>query len=128
MCEELREWARRETVVENRTVATVNAVWAQALGSNPNRWCILLPPSPNSYANFFFGDTQPTVFTFGITGGGTLWRISEDDVGSLITYPLWVRYNTTSGNLMFTTLSYNPERKKIYDSHFQRFLVRSGTL
>jgi hypothetical protein len=95
----------------NRYDTTNDTNWQQAFGHNPLRWSLIQGSisSSNFATALAFSDSPPTEANISMpttTGHATLTR---EEIGDMITLPVWIRKSTAATDMSLTSISVQPE-------------------
>lgn len=127
MIDAITRWARAQARVVTYGLTGANA-WVQLVPADPDRFSLWV--TTDSTANVAVAFLQGSVFlpivTLATTYNFAGW--SEDDIGELITYPVWVIAPTGSPSVRGTSVSYLPDRRQTINAILQRELSNPGSL
>lgn len=98
---------------------------SQYLPRDPMRWLVTIPVHSTLYTFVSFSDSSAALVQFLVGPGAYMASFSVDEIGELVTYPVWAWGSAAGGALdTVTGLSYLPERKLLYDAWVHRQLEK----
>jgi hypothetical protein len=115
MCMVLEDWVREESIWAMNP-ALLGASYTRVLGRDPLRYAIIWPPCNNGFIYAAFGEHTPIGVGFGWPVGGVVDPFTRRDIGDIICEPIWMLQTAGAPNVVIWTISYNVERKRIYDA------------
>jgi hypothetical protein len=125
----IERWLEEEPTITDLVVTPTNYNWTQVLNRDPMRFVVLFAWGNGGLLYFHWGDTAPPGTPYGSTwtGGNGNYALHRSRWGEIITRPLWIGANGTGPVNYITTLSYNAQRKSLYDRYCYEQLSRVET-
>lgn len=118
----VRDWLKDQSVPKLYAV-TLTTAWQQVMPRDDMRYAMTLPFSTAANVLFAFSDATPASFQFA-NGTSSSWiYLSGEEIGDMITFPLWAQLSVGTLACTFLAQTYNVQRKGFYDA-----LVRSELL
>jgi hypothetical protein len=116
----------RDRAVETRNLITLPSTFTQIFGADPMRFLVAAGWSLAQSLYWYFGSSTPTQAHVVWSQNSGNIMIDRSVWGDLITRPIWARTGTGGNQLLFTSLSYSPERYLLYEQYCERILSGSG--
>lgn len=106
---------------------SVQVAFTLVLPADPDRFLIATTSNTAQVLGYTWGESASGVAQVQYQTQAGPWYLSEDDVGGLITLPLWIKSGTGAVNVQIVTCSYEPQKRRIMDAFVARFLSDAGT-
>ena len=123
----LNDWSRRGSVLVRRSYTLATAP-VQVFGPDPYRYAVTIFGTNALPILYNFSLSAPTNFLFQVNTFAYAGFLTEGEAGDLIKLPLWAW--TASGTAVgeWVSLSYNPERRRVYEQWLDGQLSNLGAL
>lgn len=123
-CGFMERWLKDESVM-NTAAPLLSQTWTQIFPYDPMRFSVIVGNYSGGSVAIWFGDNKPTGQAITIPPQSYAMIITYDQIGDLITYPIWGWIQTATISIQMTTVSFNPNRYKYYlekiREHFSDF-------
>lgn len=121
-----RRYFRQRPVIRHYVLA-VTTTPQLLMAADPTRFACSLVSNANGNCNYHFGPETPTASDFQYPTAAGPWWLTEDDVGGLIQYPLWLWAGSGSFTAGVVACSYDPTLLSEMDAYVRRYVSNPGS-